>query len=96
MPDEKRGRFTVGWPSIARRPFIAIDELGTEEKETNYGEPYEPFCKVIDEAENYLKPLFITTNLTTEQILDRYDERTLDRIIRLCKIVKFEGGSFRK
>ena len=73
-----------------------IDELGVEEQVTNYGEPFEPFNKIINAAEASTKLLFITTNLTPKQLLDRYGERTLDRIARLCKSIEFKGDSLRK
>lgn len=34
-------------------------------------------------------------NLTREQLLRRYGERTFDRLTRLCRPVKFEGESLR-
>jgi DNA replication protein DnaC len=40
--------------------------------------------------------MFITTNLTEDQILSRYGERTLDRLVHLCLTVKFSGQSLRK
>ena len=40
--------------------------------------------------------MFITTNLTEEQILSRYGERTLDRLRQLCLTVRFTGESLRK
>jgi DNA replication protein DnaC len=43
-----------------------------------------------------LKPVFVSTNLTPEQMLARYDVRTIDRLVRLSKMVKFEGKSYRK
>ncbi len=82
---------------LAWKPFSnVIDELGVEEIVTNYGEPFEPFNKVINAAEAKNKLLFITSNLTPRQILDRYGERTVDRIARLCKTIEFKGDSLRK
>jgi len=96
MPDPKQGKVTVGWQGILKRWCIDIDELGTEDKETNYMEPYEPFNKIIDESEKLIKLLFASTNLTKEQLLQRYGERCFDRLVRLCRVVDFNGSSFRK
>lgn len=96
MPDPKQGKLTVGWQKILKRWCIDIDELGTEDKETNYMEPYEPFNKIIDESEKLVKLLFVSTNLTKEQLLQRYGERCFDRLVRLCRVVDFDGSSFRK
>lgn len=76
--------------------FPIIDELGVEPKINDYGERYEGFTKVINVAEMKLKPLFVSTNLTKEQLLTRYDERTFERLVHLCRRVEFNGESLRK
>ncbi|MCW3784905.1 hypothetical protein [Plebeiibacterium sediminum] len=81
---------------ILTRPIIAIDELGVEPMLNNYGEKYEAFNRIINLAEKEMRLLFITTNLTKDQILQRYDIRTWERINRLCKVVRFEGESYRR
>jgi DNA replication protein DnaC len=72
-----------------------IDELGTERMITNFGEKIEPFNEILNVAEQNLNVLLISSNLTGEQFLERYGDRTMDRIKRLCKIVKFTGDSLR-
>ena len=42
----------------------------------DYGEKCEGFNLVINASERYNRPMFISTNLTEEQILARYGERT--------------------
>ncbi|MDD4515724.1 hypothetical protein [Massilibacteroides sp.] len=74
----------------------AIDDLGCESLANNYGNKYEPAVRLINEIEAKIKTLIITTNLTPEQLLDRYGVRTMDRLIRLCKVIKFKGKSLRK
>ena len=81
---------------LQRCSFPIIDELGVEMQVNDYGEKCEGFNLVINAAERYNRPMFITTNLTEEQILARYGERTLDRLGHLCKTVKFTGESLRK
>ena len=81
---------------LQRCPFPIIDEFGVEMQVNDYGEKCEGFNLVINAAERYNRPMFITTNLTEEQILARYGERTLDRLGHLCKTVKFTGESLRK
>lgn len=80
---------------LAWTPFPIIDELGVESLVNNYGEKSEGFNRVINAAERYLRPLFISTNLTKEELLGRYGERTFDRLSHLCLIVKFNGESLR-
>lgn len=76
--------------------FYCIDDVGTESVKNNYGEKSEVFASVMDDAERFIKPVFISTNLNGQQMIDRYGKRTLDRITRLCRVVKFKGESFRK
>ena len=80
---------------LARTPFPVIDELGVEPLMNDYGEKYEGFNRVINAAERYLRPLFISTNLSKEELLRRYGERTFDRLSRLCRVVQFQGESLR-
>lgn len=76
--------------------FPAIDELGIEPMMNDYGEKGEGFNMILNVAERYHRPVFVTTNLTELQILDRYGERTMDRLAHLCRTVHFEGDSLRK
>lgn len=76
--------------------FYCIDDVGTESIKNHYGEKSEVFASVMDDAERHFKPVFLSTNLTGQQIIERYGKRTMDRIVRLCRIVKFKGNSFRK
>jgi len=75
--------------------FSYIDELGTEAMVNNYGERFEPFNEIINVAEQDLNILVISSNMTPEQFLKRYGNRSMDRINRLCKIVEFKGDSLR-
>jgi len=75
--------------------FSYIDELGTESRVNNYGERFEPFNEIINKAEQDLDILIISSNLSDAQFLERYGDRTMDRINRLCKIIEFSGESLR-
>lgn len=76
--------------------IVCIDEVGTEPMVNDFGEKYEGFNAIMNVAEDRLKLVFITTNLLPQQILDRYGERTVERIKRLCKLVHFNGDSLRR
>jgi DNA replication protein DnaC len=80
---------------LKKTRFPAIDELGLEPQVNEFGEKFEGFNMIIDSAEQKIKPIFITTNLEPEQLLKRYESRTLDRLGRLCKTVVFNGDSLR-
>lgn len=81
---------------LTRTPYPIIDEVGVESMINNYGEKSEGFNQVLNVAERFHRPVFITTNLTPLQLLDRYGERTMDRLAHLCRTIKFEGESLRK
>ncbi len=80
---------------LTRSAFPIVDELGVEPMVNDYGERYEGFNRIINAAERYLRPVFISTNLSREQLLHRYGERTFDRLTRLCRTVEFRGESLR-
>ena len=80
---------------LTRTAYPIVDELGVEPLINDYGEKYEGFNRIINAAERYLRPLFLSTNLTREQLLLRYGERTFDRLTHLCRVVEFRGESLR-
>lgn len=69
--------------------------MGVEPLINDYGERYEGFNRIVNAAERRLRSLFLATNLSKEQLLRRYGERTFDRLIRLCRAVEFRGESLR-
>ena len=81
---------------IIGRWSYCIDEIGVEPQFNNYGEKTELFNDILDDAEKSVKPVFISTNLDGKKIQTRYGVRAMDRIVRLCKIVKFKGESLRR
>ncbi len=79
-----------------RKKFIVIDDVGIESIHNNYGSKTEPFADLIAMAERNSAVVYITTNLTSQQLINRYGERIIGRIEKLCRIVKFEGKSLRR
>ncbi len=76
--------------------YPIIDELGVESRVNEYGEKSEGFNLILNNAERFHRPLFITTNLNSQQLLERYGERSLDRLNHLCRVIHFKGRSLRK
>lgn len=82
--------------AVKQRHIIYIDDIGTESMSVKYGERRLAFCEIVDEAEKKGKLLMITTNLSLDEISQKYDERTMDRLVAITSRVKFEGTSLRR
>jgi len=80
---------------LITKRFLTIDEIGVEVLHNEFGIRSIPFKELVENAERKCNILFISTNLNKEQMLERYDVRTLDRIKRLCTLVKVTGKSLR-
>ena len=75
--------------------IICVDDIGTETKVKKYGNTRDYVEDLVDLAEKQHKLLVLSTNLTFEQLQQRYDIRTLDRLRGLTRRVFFEGESLR-
>lgn len=76
--------------------LIYIDDVGTENISIKYGEKRLAFSEIVDEAEKRGKLLIATTNLSLDELAQKYGERTMDRLVAITKRVKFIGESLRK
>lgn len=83
------------YQKLLSKKIIAIDDLGTEPMLNDYGEKSEVFNRLINLAEKELRLLFVTTNLGRDDILNRYGNRTWERLNRLCYVINFKGESLR-
>jgi DNA replication protein DnaC len=82
--------------AVKSKHIVYVDDIGTESLSVKYGEKRLAFAELVDEAEKRGKLLIITTNLSTDEIREKYGERTLDRLKGITKTVLFTGQSFRK
>ncbi len=75
--------------------LLVIDDLGTEPLYNNVTAEY--LLAIISERLDKNKHFIITTNLTTSEILNRYNERFLSRISdkKLTAIIPFNGKDLR-
>ena len=85
-----QARDLVKMPNICMRWAYNIDDAGTEGLLNNYGEKRDMLAEIVHDAEYKHKLLILSTNLRADMFSQRYDERTLDRICGLCKIIKFQ------
>lgn len=81
---------------IVKQHIIYIDDVGKESVEVNYGNRNLRFPDIVDEAEKKGKLLMFTTNLSQEKMVEKYGERTVDRLRAITKKIVFRGKSLRK
>lgn len=82
--------------TVKQKHIIYIDDIGTENVSVKFGEKRLAFCEIVDEAEKRGKLLILTTNLSLDEISQKYGERTMDRLVAITTRVKFKGESLRK
>ena len=81
---------------IMTKKYVYIDDMGVEDKKSDYGSVRWAIPEIIDNAEKFGKLLIISTNLSSKDIAEKYGHRTYDRIFSICHPVKFEGDSMRQ
>lgn len=95
VPPQFEDRYRWNYELYQKWKIAFIDELGTERMVTDFGEKFESFNEILNVTEQKLNVLIISSNLSGKDFQNRYGDRTMDRIKRLCKIVKFVGDSLR-
>jgi DNA replication protein DnaC len=81
---------------VKQKHIIYVDDIGTENLSVKYGEKRLAFAELTDEAEKKGKLLILTTNLSIEELGEKYGERTVDRLRATTKTVLFAGESLRR
>lgn len=74
---------------------IIIDDIGVESITGNYGEKTDLVSEIIDKCEKYNRLVILTTNLSPNEIIERYGHRTYDRLKGITRSIKFNGISLR-
>lgn len=76
---------------------VVIDDMGAECIRNEYGVKHDVVGEFICQYHRLGKGrLFITTNLTGTEMLDRYGGRVVDRLKQLCVPVRMTGESKRE
>ncbi|SHI00115.1 DNA replication protein DnaC [Clostridium magnum DSM 2767] len=52
--------------------------------------------QIIDKRNSMNLPVIITTNITIEELKERYDDRTYSRLASMCSFIKNTGKDIRK
>lgn len=76
--------------------ILFIDDLGMEEDITNdYGSKIQPMILLLHTRYENGTTTIITTNLSTEALREKYDDRIADRLNSYCKLL-YNTRSYRK
>lgn len=78
------------------RSALVIDDLGTEMIMGNYGTKLDVIRWLILECYNVGTKMYFTSNLTLEELTERYGSRVVDRIKETTYIVVLKGESRRE
>lgn len=81
---------------VINKHIIYIDDIGTESVSNIYGNKRIPFCELCDATEQQGKLLMCSSNLTIDELKEKYGERTIDRLRATTKYIPFYGDSLRK
>ena len=92
---DERKKTHYRYDEIRQWKIIAIDDIGTEPQACIFGETHDYFSELVDYCEHKQKMLIISTNLNRQKIIDRYLERTFDRLTAITRRVVFKGSSLR-
>lgn len=80
---------------LLKRRLLAIDDFGQEGIRYLFGDKRMIFSEILDKAEKNGSCLLLTTNLSYDEIVEKYGIRTVERIRATTKIVEFLGDSLR-
>lgn len=75
------------WLDEHRHEEIVLDDIGWDaDKATNYGQRFETLQVALDDRLNRTSyRTHVTTNLTNDELLAKYDVHLVDRVYQLCK-----------
>lgn len=73
--------------------ILLLDDLGAEHSE---GWVHTKIDAIVSERYNRMKPIIITSNLTSDRLAKTYAARIFDRIRQTSEVVKFSGSSLRQ
>lgn len=80
---------------LLQHTFLSLDDVGTEDVVNDYGNKSLPFAELVDNAEKTGHILIISTNLTGEQLAEKYGVRIVDRLASITRKIEFNNESLR-
>ncbi len=72
-----------------------IDDVGVEGMHSDFGDKTWLFSTIVDNCMTTGRLLIANSNLTGKQLMERYSERTIDRLREICKIIIIKEPSLR-
>ena len=81
---------------VLSKHIVSLDDIGTEETAVSYGNRRMAFAEITDRAEKRGHLLIITSNLSGEQLRERYKDRVYERILATTRRILFQGESLRR
>lgn len=78
---------------ITKVSLLVLDDLGAEQAQAWVVNKIDA---IVTARYNGMKTMIITTNIDVETAgVDKYNMRTIDRLVEMCSVVKFSGRSMR-
>lgn len=76
------------YSKLVNEPLLVIDDIGVETV-TDFMKEF--LYNIVNDRYNAMIPILLTTNLSAEEFIKYYGERTYSRIAEMCNIVKLQG-----
>lgn len=77
------------------KKLVVVDDIGVEGVSVHYGNRRNPMDELMDAVEQDGKLVILTTNLTGEELVQKYGTGVYDRIKATTRRIAFSGSSFR-
>lgn len=75
---------------------VAFDDIGVEVGANDWGQKFELVPWLVEKRVRAQGRTHFTTNLSADQLLERYGARIVDRMHELATVIEFKGKSHRK
>lgn len=79
--------------ALENADLLIIDDLGTEE-DNKWTRAM--IYQIIEKRNSINLPVIITTNITINELKERYDDRTYSRLASMCSFIENKGKDIRK
>lgn len=81
---------------LMNTPLLAIDDAGKEAAEVmHYGNSLLPMTELLEYRYEHQLFTILTSNVTVDELAEKYGERVFDRLIEMMNVITFTNGSYR-